>query len=147
MKYQKKFIICVIFLLIVLLFYRLSYQNPNDKASVFEYIQNNKSELESFAKDIIENHKIENTSYNEWTVSYYPSTDMVQFTVSSSRFASSHNYKGFYYSPTDIPLGYQGTDLEFIKTETGWEWKEPKGDNVQYTEKIVENWYWFEMDF
>lgn len=40
-------------------------------------------------------------------------------------------------------------DLEFIEHYPGWIWYEDyeNSDNWEYTEKIMENWYWFEMHF
>ena len=56
-------------------------------------------------------------------------------------------YKGFYYSPENQPLGFQGTDMDFIEDGQGWRWKEEDGDNWDYTEKIMDKWYFFEMHF
>ena len=89
-----------------------------------EYVKNNSEGLEVYAQSMIENKTAEHTSYHNWDVSYYPKTDMVQFVVSSNGFGSSQTYEGFDYSPKDIPLGFQGVDLEFVKENNGWRHRE-----------------------
>lgn len=56
-------------------------------------------------------------------------------------------HKGFYYSATGGPIGYQGADMVFQQQGDGWLWIEVDGDNWMYTERIVDNWYWYEMHF
>lgn len=56
-------------------------------------------------------------------------------------------YYGCYYSPDDVPLAFQNTDVEV--TQGGhnyWEW-EAEGDNHGSTSKIMEHWYFFKASF
>ncbi len=66
---------------------------------------------------------------------------------------SSVNYS-LYYSPSDLPFGANLTRLSDspdsssqTKYGYGWEWKEEKGDNHGYTERICENWFYSEAHF
>ena len=56
-------------------------------------------------------------------------------------------YTGFYYTSVDEPTGFQGATHKLTKTKNGWEWREPNGDNFDYTEKITENWYYYKAGF
>lgn len=56
-------------------------------------------------------------------------------------------YTGFYYTSVDEPTGFQGATHNLIKTENGWEWKEPDGDNFDYIEKITDYWYYYAAGF
>ena len=56
-------------------------------------------------------------------------------------------YYGCYYSPDDVPLAFQNTDVELIQDgHAYWEW-EAEGDNHGSTSKIMERWYYFEASF
>lgn len=112
------------------------------KKSTISYVQKNQAELEEYAAGF----SIANGSYNGWDVSSW-GNDMLEFTVGGSGFGSSTSYYGFYYSPIDVPLGFQGTDVDFVEDKDGWRWEEENGDNWNYTEKITDKWYWFEMHF
>ena len=52
-------------------------------------------------------------------------------------------YSGFYYSPADIPIPFQGvSDALLTPTASGWYW-EHRG-NHGTTAKITDHWYSFE---
>ena len=58
-----------------------------------------------------------------------------------------NTYYGCYYSPDDVPLAFQNTDVEL--TQDGhdyWVWK-ADGDNHGSTSKIMEHWYFFKASF
>jgi hypothetical protein len=61
---------------------------------------------------------------------------MVDFWCGGYGLGSSTSYSGFYYSPDDIPLGFQGTAMDLVKYDSGWKYKELDSDNQYYTEKI-----------
>ncbi len=71
----------------------------------------------------------------------------LSFLTRGKGFGSQMTYEVVYYSPNDTPLGFQGTDAEFVPHESGWMWQEEHGDNWEYTEKITDHWYWFELYF
>lgn len=72
---------------------------------------------------------------------------MVEFFSGAKDLCSEMTYTGFYYSPDDTPRGFQGSEVEFVPHESGWLWQEENGDNRQYTEKIIDHWYWYEVHF
>ena len=112
------------------------------------YVQKNYDELTQFAVEALEDpYDLKARTYNGWIVSCIPSTSVVEFTVRGFGIGPSTEYEGFYYSPDDVPLGFQGTDVELTEVDDRWQWAEEYGDNWGYTEKIVEHWYWFEAHF
>lgn len=114
------------------------------KPTALRYVKEHVSELESFAARMIQNGDTEAT-YQDWDVSHWENTDMVEFIVEARGIVPASSYQGFYYSPHDKPLGFQGVEVTLYETDTGWAW-EGTGDNSGYTEKIMENWYWFEAE-
>ena len=76
---------------------------------------------------------------NSWEGAH-PMTEFVIMTYGDT-------YYGCYYSPDDVPLAFQNTDVEV--TQDGhdyWEW-EAEGDNHGSTSKIMEQWYFFKASF
>jgi hypothetical protein len=120
----------------------------NSKSAIINYIHKHNTELEQFAESIIRSNDYNTTgTYNEWEVFYWSESNKVEFLVSSRGIVPASIYEGFYYSPDDKPIGFQGEIVEFIVDGTGWKWEERSGDNFQYTEKIIDKWYWFKMSF
>lgn len=147
MKWKKATISLILILGLLIGFCLLLSYHSISKSIVTHYIQNHRSELETYVQNIDTNEDIRAETYNNWDVSYYPDSGMVEFLVSTRGFGPSSKYCGFYYSPQNIPVGYQEQNVELFKTETGWQWSDPDSDNQYYTEKITDHWYWFEMDF
>lgn len=55
---------------------------------------------------------------------------------------------GFFYSSSGELVGYLGKDMDFEKHGNGWLWEEGIGsDNWFYAERIIGNWYWYEMHY
>ena len=137
-----------IFLILILAVIGVIVLNPSAKHNVVRYVKNNNVELTATAENIIEENITVNAEYNSWRVDYYIQSDtpVVEFTVSRFGIVPSNHYKGFYYSPDDIPIGYQGAETEFLQNGSRWEYS-CGGDNTGFTEKICDNWYWFEMKF
>ena len=75
----------------------------------------------------------------------------VEFYCGGSGLVPNSSYYGFYYSPDDLPLAVDVTRTENLKAEgNGFGWKEPGGlggDNWYYTERIMENWYYYESHY
>ena len=58
-----------------------------------------------------------------------------------------NTYYGCYYSPDDVPLVFQNTDIELIsKGNYCWKWS-ADGDNHGETSKIMDCWYFFKTSF
>ena len=45
-------------------------------------------------------------------------------------------------------MGFQGLDVAgAVPWGDGWLWKEERGDNRCYVERLAPNWYYYEMRF
>ena len=56
-------------------------------------------------------------------------------------------YYGCYYSPDDVPLAFQNTDVKLTaKGDNCWKWN-TNGDNHGKTSKIIDCWYFFKASF
>lgn len=117
-------------------------------ALTWHRIQKQQDELEAFAKDlIVSSSSDKQTTYKNWKVTYWAHTGSVEFKTSSSRILPSSKYSGFYYSWHDRPLGAHGYAVAFTEQEDGWYWQERNGDNRQYTKRMSEHWFWYEMTY
>lgn len=148
MKKGIKRTLCIGLLVIcvaVLGFFALSGRDSEQAA--IKLVQKNRAELEALVESIISTGTVQNpTSLKGYQITYWENRNMVEFTKGSG-FGASTVYHGFYYSPLDIPLGFQGTSVEFSQEEDSWVWREENGDNWERTKKIADHWYWFEMHF
>ena len=73
--------------------------------------------------------------------------DMVEFSCWGKGLVPSSTYIGFNYSENDEPIPFQGVMQELVESGRGWVWQQPESDNHGYTEKIMDNWYYFEASF
>ena len=74
--------------------------------------------------------------------------EYVEFYCGGSGLVPSSSYYGFYYSPDDIPLAVDVTLTDNLGPRgNGFGWEEPGGDNRYYTERIMENWYYYESHY
>ena len=69
--------------------------------------------------------------------------DMVQFSCRSSL---TNQYRGYYYSPDDVPLPFQNADIPLLETADGWTW-EDETRNSGTTERIAECWFRYTANF
>lgn len=69
--------------------------------------------------------------------------NMVQFAQRSSL---THQYRGYYYSPDDVPLPFQNADVPLLETDDGWTW-EDETRNCGTTERITKCWFRYTADF
>lgn len=69
--------------------------------------------------------------------------NMVQFAQRSSL---THQYRGYYYSPDDVPLPFQNADIPLVETANGWTW-EDETRNCGTTERITKCWFRYTADF
>ena len=121
-------------------------QKGSTKSEIFDYVQGNQADLERFAVELIRvNGK--DAKYRNWPVAYYEDVRTVEFLTKGSGLGPVTTYEGFYYSENDVPVGFQGVELDFIQDGDGWIWREANGDNCDQTERISEHWFWFKMSF
>lgn len=76
---------------------------------------------------------------NSWAGSH----PMTEFIILSR----GNTYFGCYYSPDDVPLAFQNTDVDLKQKNQGtWEWN-AEGDNKGSTSKLMDKWYFFKASF
>ena len=72
---------------------------------------------------------------------------IIEYTILSKGFASSSQYYGVFYSPDDVPVSFQNSNIALVQLSNDvWEWKEA-GDNRGLVKKMEDNWYYFEASF
>lgn len=121
-------------------------QKGSTKSEIFDYVQENQVDLERFAVELMRvNGK--DAKYKDWPVACYEDVRTVEFLTKGSGLGPVTTYEGFYYSENDVPVGFQGVELDFIQDGDGWIWREANGDNCDQTERITEHWFWFKMSF
>lgn len=143
---RKKFFWCMV--LVFVIFAIAFFSNKDGKKNVEMYIRKNRADLHAYAEKISENTINTTEHYDGWEVTYWSNTGIVEFRLKDT-FGLGSSYTGFYYSSEDVPLGFQGNDLEFVEKTPGWIWYEnyDNSDNWEYTEKIMDHWYWFKVHF
>lgn len=121
----------------------LYWMTANTKALVSGDLMNNQEEMTALAQSML-NGNTEEALLDKYTATYYidcyAEQNMVQFIVAGS------NYAGVYYSQSDEPLAFQGAAVPLSAEGNGWTWT-GGGDNHGYTERISDNWYYFEARF
>ncbi len=77
---------------------------------------------------------------------------MIDFYCGGKGVGSATSYYGFYYSESDEPIGaFAGVGLignfELTPDGRGYSYREENSDNIYYTEKITEKFYYYESHF
>ena len=140
MKKKRKWIIAIIIVLIVAL--GSVYSIPKLRVSLFVHSYHELIEEALAAGNGVPADDAVLLGYdyvNSWEGAH-PMTEFVIMTYGDT-------YYGCYYSPDDVPLAFQNTDVEV--TQDGhdyWEW-EAEGDNHGSTSKIIKQWYFFKASF
>lgn len=121
-----------------------------DKNEVIAYVNNNIDMLNKTANDIIAKGDAKDFSLKNIESIYYSKRDSgvnyIDFGY-AARGMLGGKYWGFYYTPTDTPIGVRIFEIDFKQIDTGWYWKEPNGNNYYYTERISANWFYYLMDY
>lgn len=71
--------------------------------------------------------------------------EIIDFYCGGSGFGSSTSYYGFYYTENDNLSAIWCAGDTLAPSGKGWSWK--NGDNSYYTEKITDNFYYYEAHF
>ncbi len=149
---KKKWIVVGIAALVVVLAGAWIALRPS-KAAAVRYVQGHQAELTAYVEKLLATDPAQlegyhgysaGDTYDGWDVTYYPHSGMIEFQTSAFGLVPSSTYSGFYYSPEDVPMGFQSAQVDFAEHGDGWLWEEPEGDNRQYMEKIADHWYWYE---
>ena len=140
MKKKRKWIIAIIIVLIVAL--GSVYSIPKLRVSLFVHSYHELIEEALAAGNGVPADDAVLLGYdyvNSWEGAH-PMTEFVIMTY-------GNRYYGCYYSPDDVPLAFQNTDVEVTQDDHDyWEW-EAEGDNHGSTSKIMEQWYFFKASF
>jgi hypothetical protein len=71
----------------------------------------------------------------------------VFFSCGGEGFGSAASYYGFYYTADNRPVGCDEMDHELIQDPKGWSWMQDNSDNTYYTERIIDNWFYYEEHY
>ena len=147
-NFIKKLLYAFFALIIVIAITVLSVKivRHNEKIKTFNYVKNNIQQLTAEAESVMEKGVSAHHQYDDTTVTYYPTASypIVEFSTGGFGIAPSGYYTGFYYSPEDIPVRYNGNGTNMEQDKNGWIYQD-RGDNHGYTEKICDNWYWYKF--
>ena len=138
MKRRYIFLLGAVLLAAVVFFYRT---NPLRHAQTFVSMYSDHIENSIRAQEGIPDN-LGCLDVNEWDGAHF----MVEFTLSGWGIGSGTRYYGCYYSPDGVPLPFQNSGEAL--TQDGhdyWVWND--GGNHGATQKIKDNWYYFEASF
>lgn len=72
---------------------------------------------------------------------------MTEFLIGTRGLVANSCFFGCFYSPNDVPAGFQNVDVELVSDGEGrWTWQ-GEGDNCGSVEKLRDKWYYFEAKF
>ncbi|MBR5368033.1 MAG: hypothetical protein IK138_01990 [Lachnospiraceae bacterium] len=130
---------------------------PSDpKQKAFDYVRDNKDELNDYIEQLILEHGNPDgdyyasfsDEYDGFKVTLWKRNHLIEFEKWGSGLVTNSTYRGFYYSPNDTLMGFQNTQMAFEPDGDGYICKYTYGSiDYEYTEKITDNWYWFEIQF
>jgi len=69
----------------------------------------------------------------------------IDFDCGGTGFGSAMTYYGFYFTEDNLPIGWDGEEVDLQHKGDGWTYKEGDSDNIYYTERIRDHWYYYEM--
>ncbi len=122
-----------------------SIDDSLSKEEIFKLVNNNYSII---LDDISEND-FEDTKKLKGVKEVDPDTEIVDFYCGGKGLGSSTSYYGFYYSPDGLPKCRSDFGrIELLEPDgNGFSIKYYEGDNRYYTEKIRDNFYYYEAHF
>lgn len=110
-------------------------------------INGNLNDITSLAETVLKTGEVPEDAFFEGveTISY-TAPNWVDFCTGARDGSPDPAYCGFYYTPEDRPMGYQGKDMELTAKNSGWGWQDPNGGEY-YTQRIRSRWFYYEMYF
>ena len=154
---KKKILIgCGIFFLIIVIAFTCLiawFANMIDdslsKKEIFELVNENYTLI----IDDINKNDFTDTEKLKGVKEVYSDTDVIDVYCGGTGIGSATSYYGFYYSPDGLPRdNWCGSDFgrtsdELIPEGKGFAIKNSNDDNYYYTEKIRDNFYYYEAHF
>lgn len=142
---MKKIAKITIMIALIILCSACSMKGTSQKEKIFLLVKNNQ---EIILEDIKNNNysrtkKIEGIE----NINNREEDGYVEFLCGGKGLVPSSSYYGFYYSENNEPnrMYFFNEDENFIPEGKGYIYRENDGDNVYYTEKIVDYIYYYEM--
>ena len=141
--------VALVVLLALVIFTTFISLNP--KEEIHDYVLENRVELNDYVIRLLSEKADDyHGEFDTMTVDLWKGCNMVEFSKTRWGFGivPASTYRGFYYSPENVPIGFQGAALEFRPVENGWESKPYPGSSIrEYTERIADNWFFYEVKF
>ena len=116
-----------------------------EKEDIFEFVQENEQAL----LNAIEENDYSLFEDNEVIKSIDVDKTVVDFYCGGAGIGSGTSYVGFYYTPdNDMTAVWCAPSSDLLEVcGNGFQWREEKGDNRYYTEKICECFFYYEASF
>lgn len=128
-----------------------TFISPDPKSEINDYVIENRTDLNDYVTLLLsEKSNDHHGEFDGMKVDLWKKLNMVEFSKDRWCFgiAPASTYRGFYYSPENVPLGFQGAALEFKSVENGWESEPYPGSSIhEYTERTTDNWFFYEVKF
>lgn len=117
-----------------------------DKEDIFEFV----CEMEEQLRNAIDEGDFSAFENQGFIKGIHVEETAVEFNCGGAGFGPETAYIGFYFTPDDdmtaVWCAPSSADL-LTPYEDGFEWKEEKGDNRYYTQRICENFYYYEASY
>ena len=128
----------------VIMIAAITYMNAPERR-VLRYYNANKEDLNQRVEDYMNGENLSWSGGALKMVNAWPGEhEMVEYILISN----GNTYRGFYYSPDDVPLAFQNTETILYQEDGSnrWTWSS-EGDNHGETYKIDDGWYYFSASF
>ena len=139
--------------LVLLLIAAASFLTGDTKGLIVGDFSNNQTEMTALAQSMLDNKTDEallDKYSSTYDISVWRTEDViVQFVAYTEGIAPAGKYVGLYYSPDDVVTTFQGSagTMKITENGAGYDLQEVGRDNGGYTEKVSDNWYYFEAWF
>ncbi len=129
-------------------FYLCATDNDDraDKDEIFAFVSENEEAL----REAVESKDYSDFENKGIVQDINPDEECIEFSCGGAGMGPSTAYTGFYYTPNnDMSAVWCAPPSEdFLKKSgNGYAWEESGTDNRYYTEKICENFYYYESEF
>lgn len=123
-----------------------SMDNRISKDVIFALVTEN----ESLLLDDIKNNNFDASKGLDGINKIVTSEDIIEFSCGGAGFGPSTAYCGFYYTEDDNITAIwcaPESETDLVPYENGFLYEQENGDNRYYTEKICENFYYYEAAY
>ena len=139
-------VVLIVFALFVCYLVNL-FDDSLSKREIFTLVNKN----HELINECIESGDFSNIEELKGVKSVTVENDVLDVYCGGSGLGPSTNYYGFYYSPSNEPLkvwcGHASDDKRLLPEGDGYSIKNQNDDNWYYTEKIRDNYFYYECHF